>query len=390
MINFHDLSLRDKAIMFHQANMGGGGDTLNSYYSALYDSWTNKPGDTLKAAQAAQFDRMTARTYWSKFDAAWFFGLPSNNDDGEALKNIVSPGTNDATAVNSPYWNMFSGYKGDGASSYINLNWNGSDDGSKFKLNDASFGVYGLDSVEDVNYKGHGVYEDTSLFVNSSKQYFGYINSDSYTAGNANEYTGLMALVRSASNVSSVYMKGVFDTEADVSTAINNADLPILKMGASYSDERIGFAFVGGALTEAECQQLEADLDYWFNFEWLSLGSELVTNGDFASADGWALDDGWEITGGKLVATATTLTVEQDCLESDKYYLITLDVDSIAGGTYSIKAETFISEIGSTANVGTLRMIIKTTGTKFRIDGVISLTGVFDNISIKEIIGLTV
>lgn len=370
----------------------GGG---NPFYQALYDSWTTKPNDIVKAGQLETMNRMRSRTYWDKFDAAWFPGLVHINTDGEATKNIISPGSQDLTEVNSPFFNMFSGYKGDAVSKYLNTNWNPSTHGSKYKLNDAHFSVYGLDEIENIDYKGQGTY--------SANQYSGYhrtgkksirrrVNSDIGISIYDLSFIKGLTTVSLKNNIAQSYIDKIFYEEITEAQYLptNNLYLNAYNNNGNSlwdSDERIGFSSVGAALTESECQQLEDDLDYWFNFEWLSLGNELVINGGFATDTEWAKGTGWSIGSGTASCdgsqVADSSLTQTGILTAGKVYSVTVAYSTITSG--GVKVGSLTNEIGTK---GTKRFVFEAGGGDFNITGNSNFVGSVDNVSVKEIIGL--
>ena len=120
-----------------------------------------------------------------------------------------------------------------------------------------------------------------------------------------------------------------------------------------------------------------------------TLGSELVTNGDFATDSNWTKGTGWSIANGKATTDGTINTdIEQNFTETGKTYYYSV--------TYSA-SDTFSSRIRSGATgaiiniqeAGTYNGYFIANGVEFEIvtlsDNTISYS--IDNVSVKEVNG---
>ena len=125
----------------------------------------------------------------------------------------------------------------------------------------------------------------------------------------------------------------------------------------------------------------------------VKLGSELITNGDFAADSDWVKGNGWTISGGVGVAlTATGGNLRQNgvALEENKVYSITFTIVSRSagsvlgrfGGTPAVDSVSF-------NQVGTYTFFLKAndTNSSFMLRGQGGFTGTVDNISVKEVLG---
>ena len=121
-----------------------------------------------------------------------------------------------------------------------------------------------------------------------------------------------------------------------------------------------------------------------------ALGSELVTNGDFATDSDWSKGSGWSISGA-LNAAATTSTAFQinTGIVSGKTYNVTYTISNYVSGSVRI-------ELGSgNVSVGTIRSangtyteyIVALGDETIYFDGIVSFTGSIDNVSVKEYLG---
>ena len=107
-------------------------------------------------------------------------------------------------------------------------------------------------------------------------------------------------------------------------------------------------------------------------------GDELQTNGTFDTDTAWTKGTGWTITGGKAVATATTLNLEQlNVLEVGKSYILTYDA-TVTGGNFTTNAGKTRSSTGSYTDV----WVAASTTLKF--DGGTAFTGTIDNVVLKR------
>jgi hypothetical protein len=119
-----------------------------------------------------------------------------------------------------------------------------------------------------------------------------------------------------------------------------------------------------------------------------TLGSELVTNGDFATDSDWTLGTGWSIEDGKAnVDTASNNRIEQDGIVSDgNTYAITFTILNYNSGSIRLRLGNTYGEY--TSGNGTYTQYIQcTTNDKFRIYASSSGADLsIDNVSVKEVI----
>ena len=113
-------------------------------------------------------------------------------------------------------------------------------------------------------------------------------------------------------------------------------------------------------------------------------GTELVTNGDFATGSGWS--GSYSITGGQLTKTTGGLAYQPSVVSSTKYYRVVVDVVSLAattniyaGGTNSsaltVGINSFIIQAGSTNTwIGFNNGYTGTTGSVFNSISVVEVT----------------
>ena len=125
----------------------------------------------------------------------------------------------------------------------------------------------------------------------------------------------------------------------------------------------------------------------------LKLGSELITNGDFAADSDWVKGTGWSISGGVGVANGVTsqnLRQNGVALEENKVYSVTFTIVSISqgsvlgrfGGTTTVDSVAF-----NAAGTYTFFLKANSTNSSFMLRGQGGFTGTVDNVLVKEVLG---
>ena len=120
-----------------------------------------------------------------------------------------------------------------------------------------------------------------------------------------------------------------------------------------------------------------------------TLGSELVTNGDFATDSDWVKGTGWSIANGKASCDGTGALTSQNIIDQNKTYLVSFDVVNYTSGdirsVFSGDGATYSENINS---VGTYTRFItsSTTSGKLQFFPNPSFNGSIDNVSVKEVI----
>ena len=125
----------------------------------------------------------------------------------------------------------------------------------------------------------------------------------------------------------------------------------------------------------------------------LKLGSELITNGDFADDSVWVKGTGWSIANGVGVAdnvTSQNLRQNAVALEENKVYSVTFTLVSISqgsvlgrfGGTPAVDSADFTE-----AGTYTFFLRANSTNSSFMLRGQGGFTGTVDNVTVKEVLG---
>jgi hypothetical protein len=120
-----------------------------------------------------------------------------------------------------------------------------------------------------------------------------------------------------------------------------------------------------------------------------TFGSELVTNGDFATDSDWTKGTGWSISGGKANADATFDNLGQTgySFVINKTYKVTYEVKNYVNGNIRFQLTGGATLNGNTINSnGIYTQYVKATAnhTNFRFRGT-NFTGSIDNVSIIEV-----
>ena len=119
-----------------------------------------------------------------------------------------------------------------------------------------------------------------------------------------------------------------------------------------------------------------------------TLGTELVTNGNFDSATGWTAQSGWAVSGGKANGTATTGAIYQamSSMTASTKYRLTYTISGLTAGSVRVSLRAAVTTTQTTN--GTFSEIVTSgtsSDTNFYIDGVAAFTGSIDNISLKQV-----
>jgi len=125
-----------------------------------------------------------------------------------------------------------------------------------------------------------------------------------------------------------------------------------------------------------------------------TFGSELVTNGDFATDSNWTKGTGWTISGGTAVSdgsnTSGEIIAQAISIVSGKTYQVVLDVKEVTSGNVRFYSN-FLGS-GGQANINssgifTYNLVASATEDKnVGIQALASSSSVINSISVKEVI----
>ena len=156
---------------------GGGGGGFDADYQAVLDYATTQgytlPSSGQQTLQNQLVVDLKDAGIWSKLDT---FGVFATDGDSDfALIDWIR--LTDYTAVNSPTFTTNQGFQGDGVSAYIDTNWNPFTDGVNYTLNDASFGGYRFNDIDDSTTRFLG--NSQTMYIREDNQVVQRINSGS-------------------------------------------------------------------------------------------------------------------------------------------------------------------------------------------------------------------
>jgi len=119
-------------------------------------------------------------------------------------------------------------------------------------------------------------------------------------------------------------------------------------------------------------------------------GSELVTNGDFATDSDWTKETGWTISGGTAnrTNTGTYTALQQNILTIGKKYEVTIQIKSITSGSlFGIRLGTNYILQGVLSSTGVYTGIGVASNVTLSIMADPTFAGSIDNVSVQEVLG---
>jgi len=265
------LSHQNQVLTFNAqmlVNTEAGGYTTE--YQAVLDAWTTDPeGDTL-TWQNTLTDSLTtygggSNGYWGRMDLLYIFSH-TESADGEHLTNWIDPDSV-ATAVSGPTHGL-GGFTGNGTDQYIDTKYALSSDVSNFTQNDATFGVYIRNNIQDdgqplgINH-GSGAIEFYPRYTDNTANY--KINDGTYTTHSSiTESRGLHIATRTSSTTTELYLDGTsVGTGSQTSASISAGHLYILCANGDgsgipnqFSENQVSIVFIMDGVTDAEAAQL--------------------------------------------------------------------------------------------------------------------------------------
>ena len=119
----------------------------------------------------------------------------------------------------------------------------------------------------------------------------------------------------------------------------------------------------------------------------ISYGSELVTNGDFATDTDWTLGDGWTISGGVAVGTNTfrELVSNTATVIAGRTYIVTFEITSYTAGRVKAKVGSTLGTYRDSVGVYTETITATNTDNARIVRSDLNFTGSIDNVSVKEV-----
>jgi hypothetical protein len=130
-----------------QFNKSAGGFTAEyqAVISRATDLGYTLPSASVQAKQDTFLAELKTSGVWDKLDVFYCFAQDGSKEF--ATLNWKSPSANQCTLVNSPTWTSNVGFKSDGATSYIDTNFNASTQGVQFTNNSAGEFAYQIGAL---------------------------------------------------------------------------------------------------------------------------------------------------------------------------------------------------------------------------------------------------
>jgi len=177
-----------------------------------------QPSTAVKEAYNTLVVGLKADGNYTQIERFWIFAADSQQN---AMVHLIVDGaapavSTDITEVNSPTWTQHQGYTGDGATSYLNLNYNPTTHGTLYTQDSATMGVYIRTNAASDGIDVGAL--DTSVpsrsFIISrhvTNIAYGLINQNlnSITGATITNSKGFSSTIRTGASVNSIYKNGV-------------------------------------------------------------------------------------------------------------------------------------------------------------------------------------
>ena len=242
-------------------------------YQAVYDAMTNKPNATDAANQDTLVRDWIADGTWSDSDVLYNFAIHTNSG-GEALINWKNPGTNNATTVNAPTFTAYQGFTGNGTSSYVNTNFNPTNDGVNFTQNDAFAWIYSRTAADEAEAIMGAVNGSTGLYLipefgNQSYSYFNDLTNNTWFHNE--DGSGFFSMSRSgAADYVINRNSGAGGTITSTSTGLVNLDIYVLCTNdngspSEYTDKQVAGCGFGASRNTSEESNTNASFEKYMD-----------------------------------------------------------------------------------------------------------------------------
>lgn len=181
--------------------------------------------------------------------------------EADAVVNWVNPGTNNASAMNTPTFYRYRGFDFNGSDEYINSNFN-------------PLGIVSQDDVTGVIYVREDATESASVFSaydgnyftinphNASNQVSWQINQTAGEAQTIAAWIGCWIITRRGSTESECYRNGAtVDTSTDISTAVPDASFYVGRHASYYGTRELSLFMILDGMTDAEAAALNVIIE---------------------------------------------------------------------------------------------------------------------------------
>jgi hypothetical protein len=218
---------------------------------AYFELLTPQPSLLYKIAVNNLVKQLKTDGNWGKLDRFW---IHATEEQQHATISLVNPSSTPISEVNSPTWTASQGYTGDGASSYLNTNFNPASGGAHFTTGSACLGIYSRTNTA-VDGFDMGAYDGTDAYLASKftdTYFYGAINCGTNAAYVAPDTLGLILVNRtSSSNTDLVQNGSVLTSSSATSTTMVNLDQYVLARNGSgyasyFSTRQLAISLIGG------------------------------------------------------------------------------------------------------------------------------------------------
>lgn len=222
----------------------------------LFRSMNVQPEPTRKALINNTINQLKSSGIWDKMDLLYMF---AGHDSDACLLNWKSPSLYKCTNIASTPFTVDRGYTSNGTSQYLKTGWNPATNGVNFTLNDAAVGAYSRTNITAANDiiigNGDGSANQTAIFPKiSGNSLQGRINNNGgfNIQSVVSDSLGMLSVVRTASNISSLYKRAVALGSSTNSTIIPSSELYILSFNNNGSPilwfhGQCSFAYAGSS-----------------------------------------------------------------------------------------------------------------------------------------------
>lgn len=211
------------------------------------------------AKRVALFDAfvraLKAGGLWTRFDVLY---LLATHDEQAGRLNLLAPGLNTCTAVNSPSFVADRGFAGDGTTSYLSTGLNPSLGGTRFSLNDATLFVW---SLTDLNASAADIGSGTTtrLLARAAGNIGARANAGGTSSAATANSLGLTGWTRRSAAGPDLFRGGsVVASPTQASTAISNDAIRIGAAASVYSSRRLAIAGAGAGIDAGHVAVLAA------------------------------------------------------------------------------------------------------------------------------------
>ena len=327
---------------------------MGPYTLAFYNEVISRGGSlTVNETNSLTAFETSMGSELAEFDRLFIHGLSSNV---AARTSFVNPSTTAITAVNSPTFLQNVGYQGNGATAYLDTNYNPLTQGVKYTLNNASgFAYIGTNVIGGAAF---GAYNNVNApaflypqFAANQPVY--YVNSIATGSNGTGNSLGLSTVNRTGSAALNLYKNGVLNASSTVaSSAIPSLSMFILGYNNNGSGAGALFAGVASLTGFGSSNYNQATL---YNSV-ISLGTSLGWFSYTTNFKAVVLSRGGSLTTSEeSYLRAFEASVGSDLAEFDRLYIHGLSNSIAARTSFVNPSSTIITEVNAptfTANRG--------------------------------------